>query len=427
MKELLDDLFNGTVSRRKFLERASAAGFALPLLGSAITADAQEGKPKQKPPASSDDVVYSPANIGGGGRIERNFYRQWTKSTKIPKIDDPYSVFDVVTQETKPWPEIGGRGLYINFTGNVHMDAAIYEIPEGKALVPRQHFYEQIFIGLRGRGHTEFGSGARKNKVEWGEGSLFAGPVNVTYRHFNSDSARPARLLAITTFPFMLQVFGNMDLINSLSFDFKDRYNQEADYFTTSARVRKRWDKTNFVRDIRTSEVVPWPERGGENASIFWEMGGNTILEPHMSEFEVGNYKLGHRHPYEAIILTLNGKGFSLAGKNSLKSDAVKVDWKAGSLVSPPYFWFHQHFNTGDTKARYFAMTEGDFPKRLGIPLQVEQIEPDQEDPGIRKLFERELKKAGAAAKPLGSHDHQHRHDFHGDRGGILFVEESWD
>jgi len=428
MKELLDDLFNGTVSRRRFLERASAAGLGAPLLGRAIAANAQQGKPKQEPAASSDDVAYSPANIGGGGRIERNFYRQWAKHTKIPKIDDPYSVFDVVTQEVRPWPEIGGRGLYINFTGNVHMDAAIYEIPEGKALVPRQHFYEQIFIGLRGRGYTTFGSVARQNKVEWGEGSMFAGPVNVTYRHFNSDSGHPARLLAITTFPFMLQVFGNMDLINNLSFDFKDRYKNEPDYFLKSERVRKRWDKTNFVRDIRTSEVVPWPERGGENASIFWEMGGNTILEPHMSEFDIGNYKLGHRHPYEAIILTLNGKGFSLAGKNSLKqSEAVKVDWKAGSLVSPPYFWFHQHFNTGDTKARYFAMTEGDFPKRLGIPLQVEQIEADREDPEIKKLFERELKKAGGSAKPLGANHHPHRHDFHDDRGGILFVEESWD
>ena len=115
-----------------------------------------------------------------------------------------------------------------------------------------------------------------------------------------------------------------------------------------------------------------------------------------MSEFEVGTYKLGHRHPYEAIILTLNGRGFSLAGKDGLKdSESVKLDWKAGSIVSPPYFWYHQHFNTGDTKARYLAITEGDFPKRLGIPLEVEQIESDHEDPEIRKRFERERQHKG--------------------------------
>jgi hypothetical protein len=235
----------------------------------------------------------------------------------------------------------------------------------------------------------------------------------------------------------MLQVFGNLDLINNLNFAFKDRYSDEPDYFSKTERVRKRWDKTNFVRDIRTAEVVPWPERGGENASIFWDMSGNTILEPHMSEFEVGGYKLGHRHPYEAIILTLNGKGFSIAGKDSLKeSDTVKIDWKAGSLVSPPYFWYHQHFNTGSTKARYFAMTEGDFPKRLGIPLQVEQIEADREDPRIKRRFEEELRKAKTAAVDA-VHQHEHggvahtHHDGHDphehdDRGGIFFIEQRW-
>ncbi|MDQ3817564.1 MAG: twin-arginine translocation signal domain-containing protein [Acidobacteriota bacterium] len=440
MRELLDDLFMGTVSRRSFMKRATAAGLALPVIGGALAGEVEaqnksQDKKTQKPKPTGpqeENPVYSPANIGGGGRIERNFYRDWTRHTNVPKIDDPYSVYDVVTQEVKPWPEIGGRGLYLNFTGNVHMDGVIYEIPEGKALVPRQHFYEQVFIVLKGRGHSLFGAGPRKAKVEWGEGSLFAGPVNVPYRHFNDDSSHPARLLAITSFPFMLQVFGNLDLINNLNFAFKDRYNDEPDYFSKTERVRKRWDKTNFVKDIRNAEVVPWPERGGENASIFWDMSGNTILEPHMSEFEVGGYKLGHRHPYEAIILTLNGKGFSIAGKESLKeSDTQFIPWKAGSVVSPPYFWYHQHFNTGTTKARYFAMTEGDFPKRLGIPLQVEQIEADREDPEIKKRFERELKKAQATASASNEqmddhkHDHDHHHD-HDDHGGIMFVENRW-
>ena len=433
MKKLLDDLFTGTVSRRKFIERASAAGLALPLLGAKLAkpAEAQQKRqnPKPKEPTGDqDNPVYSPANIGGGGRIERNFYRDWAKHTKVPKIDDPYSVFDVVTQEVQPWPEIEGRGLYLNFTGNVHMDGVIFEIPPGKALAPRKTFFEQVFIGLRGNGHTLFGEGPHQNKVEWGEGSLFGGPLNVMHRHYNAGS-QPARLLAITSFPFMLQVFGSLGLINNLNFQFPDRYNGAPDYFSKTDRVRKRWDKTNFVKDIRTSEVVPWPERGGENASIFWDMSGNTILEPHMSEFDVGNYKLGHRHPYEAIILTLNGTGFSLAAKDRLKeSEAVKVDWKAGSLVSPPYFWYHQHFNTGSTKARYFAMTEGDFPKRLGIPLQVEQIEADHEDPRIKKRFEEELKKTAAAKlRADAHHDHgdQDHHD-HDDHGGIMYVQNDW-
>ena len=49
-------------------------------------------------------------------------------------------------------------------------------------------------------------------------------PVNVEHRHYNSDSAHSARLLYITSFPFMLQVFGSMGLINDLNFNFNERY-----------------------------------------------------------------------------------------------------------------------------------------------------------------------------------------------------------
>jgi gentisate 1,2-dioxygenase len=246
---------------------------------------------------------------------------------------------------------------------------------------------------LAGRGYTNVGSG-KPNKVSWGEGSLFTVPVNALHRHFNSDPAHPARLLFITTFPFMIQVFGSMGLINDSNFSFSDRYDGAPDYFSTTARVRQRWDKTNFVKDVRSAEVVLWEERGDGNASMYYDMGGNTVLEPHISEFDVGSYKLGHRHPYEAIILTLNGKGYSLAEKDKLKdSEAIKIDWQAGTLVSPPFFWYHQHFNTGTTKARYLAITEGDFPLRLGIPLKVEQIETDQEDPEIKRHFGRESRR----------------------------------
>jgi quercetin dioxygenase-like cupin family protein len=373
MANLFDELQMGTISRRKLFELLPVAG------AGALAARAQ---------TATDPPKISPANIGGGGRIERDFYRQWIKNSKLPMVEG-YSILDAAKQEVQPWPETDGRGLYLNFSGNVHMDAVIQEIPPGKALTPAKHFYEQLTYVLSGRGYTTFGG---KNKVEWGEGSLFAVPVNVEHRHYNSDSAHPARLLYITSFPFMLQVFGSMGLINDLNFNFNDRYSGAPGFFTSTTRVRQRWDKTNFVKDIRSSEVVEWKERGNGNASMFWEMAGNTILEPHMSEFDVGSYKAGHRHPYEAIILTLNGRGFSLAEKDDLKdSGATKIDWQAGSLVSPPFYWWHQHFNTGNTKARYLAITEGDFPIRLGFPLQVEQIELDKEDPEIKKHFDREL------------------------------------
>ena len=41
--------------------------------------------------------------------------------------------------------------------------------------------------------------GKKFNNVQWAEGSLFAPPLNVQHQHFNDDSSKPARLLAVTT------------------------------------------------------------------------------------------------------------------------------------------------------------------------------------------------------------------------------------
>jgi len=416
MSSFLDDLFTGAVSRRQFIELASKAGFALPLANFALAEVAAQTLPK-----AQEGQKFSPPNIGGGGRVGRDFYRNWIKASKVPMVEG-YSILDAKTQELQPWTDIGGRGVYLNFSGNVHIDAAIWEIPPGKGLVQRHHFYEQIVTVLSGRGYTTFAQGKRQNKFEWGEGSMFSIPMNLVHRHLNSDSAHPARLLVFSTFPYALQSFGSVGLLNNMQYDFNDRFDASPDFFKRNERIRQRWEQANFVKDIRSAEVVAWEERGEGNASMYWDMAGNTILEPHISEFEVGSYKLGHRHPYEALILTLNGKGFSLAGKSSLKdSEVVKMDWKAGSVVSPPFFWYHQHFNTGTTVARYLAITEGDFPKRLGIPLEVEQIEKEQEDPGIRRLFESELQKARQQgslehSQPEHHHDHGHDHDHHDHR-----------
>jgi mannose-6-phosphate isomerase-like protein (cupin superfamily) len=400
MSNFFDDLLTGHLSRRQVVK----AFAAVPAMETAA-AQIKQAEKEKKQARRKEGAIYSPENIGGGGRIERNFYREWTKTSKVPMVEG-YSIMDAKTQEVHPWPEIGGNGVYLNFSGNVHMDGAIMEIPNRKALLQSRKFYEQLVVCLAGRGTTTIGNPPHTNKVEWGEGSLFSIPMNVTHQHRNGDSQHPARLLAITTFPLSLNLFGSRGLITDSNFSFSDRYDGSPDYYEKSERVEKRWDKTNFVKDIRSSEVVPWEERGEGNASMFWEMAGNTVLEPHMSDFPTGSYKLGHRHPYEAIILTLNGRGFTLFGKDRLKgSDALHLEWKAGSVISPPFFWYHQHFNTGDMRARYFAVTEGDFPKRLGIPLDVDQIESPQEDPGIRTIFEAERRKKAASRH---RHDHEH-------------------
>lgn len=128
----------------------------VPLVGGAASAQQTSQNQRDQTKKGQDrsqeksDIVYSPENIGGGGRVERNFYRESVKNSKVPMVEG-YSITDAATQEVHPWPEIGGNGAYLNFSGNVHMDAVLMEIPSGKALLQTQKFYEQLVYCVLGR------------------------------------------------------------------------------------------------------------------------------------------------------------------------------------------------------------------------------------------------------------------------------------
>jgi hypothetical protein len=90
----------------------------------------------------------------------------------------------------------------------------------------------------------------------------------------------------------------------------------------------------------------------------------------------------------------------------------IKVDWREGSVVSPPTGWFHQHFNTGNEKARQLAFRysgqSGKYLLGIGKALNREGVrtntreggtllEYEDEDPQIRRDYEAALKKTGVA------------------------------
>jgi hypothetical protein len=86
----------------------------------------------------------------------------------------------------------------------------------------------------------------------------------------------------------------------------------------------------------------------------------------------------------------------------------VRVDWREGSVFSPPSGWFHQHFNTGNEKARQLAFRySGQSGKYLlgawrainkeGVRTSTREggtmIEYEDEDPQIRRDFEDAIEK----------------------------------
>ena len=49
----------------------------------------------------------------------------------------------------------------------------------------------------------------------------------------------------------------------------------------------------------------------------------------------------------------MSGEGFSLMWPEG--EEPQRYEWREGTMIVPPNMWFHQHFNTGTTPARYLA------------------------------------------------------------------------
>ena len=104
-----------------------------------------------------------------------------------------------------------------------------------------------------------------------------------------------------------------------------------------------------------------WKERGAGGINAMLEMADNNT-KSHISEFPIGTYKKAHRHGPGAHLVLLSGTGgYSLIWTKEDRSDMIKCDWALGSMVTVPSDnCYHQHFNSGTTRARYLALRPGD-------------------------------------------------------------------
>jgi oxalate decarboxylase/phosphoglucose isomerase-like protein (cupin superfamily) len=131
----------------------------------------------------------------------------------------------------------------------------------------------------------------------------------------------------------------------------------------------------------------------------------DSSMAAHVSEFEVGKYKKAHKHGPGAHVIIIAGEGFSLMWPEG--QEPMKFDWRVGSVIVPPDQWFHQHFNTGTTPAKYLALRWNSKKYKVFKQYAVDvdrdkggsQIESDAEDPQIRILFEAELARNGVVSQ----------------------------
>jgi len=354
-------------------------------------------------------------------------YEAWIRQEGIPVVEG-FGVEDVREITREPWARLGGKGAFIQLKGMEGFTGMyLGEIPPGEALNPEQHLYDEIIYILQGRGATEvwWGKGnGRKVSFEWSEGGVFAVPLNSTHRMFNG-SREPVLYLGVTSAPILMDLIHDTEFIFGCNHSFKQRFDGQSDYFIPSSKRTGPmggfwlWE-SNFIADVKGAVLDAAEQKGSGVSLTVFEMGDSSLVG-HIAEWPVGRYHKAHHHQGGAILLILRSKGYTLMWPSEIglrpyqagKGDQViKVDWKEGSVFSPPTGWFHQHINTGPEPARQLAFRYntqcgkyrlgiGKALNRAGVATSTREggtlIEYEDEDPQIRNDIITALKDEGVA------------------------------
>jgi len=331
-------------------------------------------------------------------------YLRWVKAEGLDIIAAHY-IPDLKTTELKPWARRGGSGVFINHEASrTSNDCYVCEIPAGKKLEPQRQLFEEMIMILAGHGSTSVwnDAGARIT-FEWKAGAIFAVPLNTWHQHFNASGREPARFVAVTNCPSVLNLYEDVSFVFNTGYDFADRFSGEPDYYSGKGEQKGYLLTTNFVPDAVNLPLIDAKERGAGGGHIRFNMAKGSIAS-HISQFPVGTYKKGHRHEPGAHVIVLSGEGYSLMWPDG--EEPKRYDWKPGTMIVPPNMWFHQHFNAGATPARYLAFKHSSPRNAQGVPMSWisrrvggNQIDYADEFPVVRQLFAEALAKHGLKSK----------------------------
>ncbi len=333
-------------------------------------------------------------------------YTRWVKSEGLDIIPSFY-VPSLNTVELKPWARRAGRGVYLNHDASrTSNDCYVCEIPAGGKLAPQRQLFEEMVMILSGRGSTAVWNDAgQRITFEWKAGALFAIPVNAWHQHFNGSGQEPARYVAVTNGPVVINLYDDIDFVFNTKRDFPNRFAGEPDYFSPKGEQKGFLLETNFVADAVNLPLITAQERGAGGGHIRFNMARSS-LNSHISQFPIGTYKKSHAHGPGAHVIILSGEGYSLMSPDG--GEPRRYEWEVGTLIVPPNMWQHQHFNTGTTPARYLAFKHEGVAIRneQGVPkawisrrIGGDQIDYTDEPPQVRKWFAEALAKRGLKSR----------------------------
>ncbi len=347
-------------------------------------------------------------------------YLDWAKGEGIPiHLDFGH---DLLSLETKAWDRFDARGCFAHTHGRGDFCANyVLEVEAGRKTRPIKHLYEAFFYVLSGFGSTvvTLPDGARQT-FEWGPKALFSIPLNCEYQIFNTSGREAARLSCTNDAPLAINHYHNLDFIFANPCTFPDRigkpnqFQGEGDHGTyirkAGAGMINVWE-TNFVSDLTSFKLYDLNTRGKGSRNVFFQLTNGT-MHAHTSEIPVGRYKKAHRHAAGTHVHAVSGEGYSLLWYDG-DSEFVEIPWRHGFMYTPPFWMFHQHFNTCGEPARYLACSLGSarYPmislRRVSnegggstsVKQGGRQIEYEDQDPRIHRKFLEAVAKSGATSE----------------------------
>lgn len=356
-------------------------------------------------------------------------YRRYIEAQGVP-IYDGAGFHDVRELALGTWDRLGGRAAFLVPDNTIDLlGMHVIEIPPRSSLNTQRHVYEEKYWVIEGRGSTEvwIDDERQAKSFEWGSGSLFAIPLNASFRITNVSSS-PAILLAGNTAPPIMAIVADDNFIFDNDYVFRSRFELTDDYYNPSDetyaspdRGRAMW-RTNLIPDIVRCELPLDNQRSPGYRRIEMHMARGTFYT-FVGEHPTGRYSKAHYHQSGAVLIALKGKGYTFnwpreAGvrpwENGNGHLVERVEYVAGGLVAAAPGggdWFHQHFAVSKEPLRLLVFSGGlpdrrysTYTPRPGQPsvhgnFDLEKggrsIGYAQEDPRIREEYKKALAEDG--------------------------------
>ena len=245
------------------------------------------------------------------------------------------------------------RGVYSGADGDRptrSMDATAHEIDPGVTSTVHRHSWDAMMFCVAGWAWTEIDG----ERIEWGPGDSLHLPAWAWHRHGNAGDAT-ARFLTFSSEP-LLETMGmavQHDAGDTPVTDLPPRpaYTEGPDGDDPYARRLRRLARDQQARRsgrLHTSwdelTLLPTP-RGTRTTFLLDRAIGYQASGITMAMFEIGpgRGQSMHRHPGEAFLYVIEGRGHSYLGAEPEGGETHP--WQKGDIIVVDHFLWHQHIN----------------------------------------------------------------------------------